>query len=1325
MVQPGYGGGVLDTPRTNVGDATYLSQAPDFADISQEASFQSPGKDGNLLQQLRNGRSNGINLRTPRRDPLSDRHNLPPSVGGAEFTPLLKSATRHSARRRGKENGSLGTTPGLGRIDENEMTPVPRMDMSMYSSSRNQSYLDNTMPQVDTSSAASTPLALPTRRGADIGPLQDGNQLSLREQENVIDKIEKENFGLKLKIHFLEEALRKAGPGFSEAALKENTELKVDKVTMQRELHRYKKHITTAEKEVETYRQQMTELQEKAKRKQDDGTARAEVDSLRQQLEDKEGDLEDLRRQLSESQDSDDQVQKLRDDISDLEADIRDKDRQITERDDELEDLRDRADEADEKIKSAERRVQELEQNEPQSDELEEAKDTIQDLEHNIRRLEEQVDELNEKLEDVASQKERAEHDLEELQEEMSDKSVVTKGLSRQLDEKVARLQEELDKAGEDYATLEKELGDTNRENEELKNRLDDLENNQAASSEGENQQLHYKIQELEDELQKQDDEKNMLQSRHDTLTAESTSLQWDVQRLQKEVDELEASVAKERDYAVEIEKDLRSQYQDEIERLNDEVSDMQAEIREKDNLYDNDSEKWETEKQTLEAELARAGEKATGLQKAIDQLRENEGSRSGRGSKLQDSLRMEEDRHRSEEAVMTRQIDDLQDALETRQKLLTDLRNELSNVRDELRQAQVDYQTQSNKVFSLEDEVEGLRNRTHVSGIASTPGRRETEAAKRECESLREQLRALRRSNEAANPDTDSYSRLGQRSAQTPTKLKWQLSDVNSQLDKVTSEKKSLQDELYSIKSELRNTQTSLAEVKAERDEMNGQLSRGKTNDNDTLHLEQERLDLRTAKLKLDNEVRRLRDENKSLTSQRESVEKSLEDEIEKAAAEEDRLNQEILQLQTKLRQSSSEVNDGSSNRRAIRDLERRVEDYQAQLASANALLDGDGSSEVSIIRRDLTNARQKELDFIQRESNHKEVIKGLRREVADLESKLHNNQITQLTGSPNGRSANATYGGSTQSPAQEDLEQQLNDVEDQKILLEEFLEEARQQAEESATEHEQALQRLQHQLDKAIRDRDAATSSKSSDNKHSKHLRKSQAEVENLEHDVQQQQQMIDALVASEVALRRKLERTRSERGSYRMEVEKLHRDMERLRVSTGANEAERAIESVVRAADGAEEKHRKELRGMVMQMDWMQARWEREAAMRSDAAYAKKFIQLQLDIANAWYVFFFIESHSHSMNKSTNENFNKTATRHNSANSSTSAPRSCTAANHYPPPASTIATRHRRESLRCRLSSSWPASWLACASRRVAGQSRRLCGGDLLLRRRNSAV
>lgn len=1215
-----------------MGDATYLSRAPDFADISQEASFHSPEKEsGNILQQLRNGRSNGngVSIRTPRRDPLADRNNLPPSIGGAEFTPLLKSATRNSLHRRGgKENGAMSLTPNLSRIDENDLTPVPRMDASMYSSSRNQSYLDHTIPQIDSSSVTSTPLAMATRRGGDKGPLQDGNQLSLREQENVIDKIEKENFGLKLKIHFLEEALRKAGPGFHEAALKENTELKVDKVTMQREAHRYKKFLATAERELEACRQQILELQSRASRGREDDGLRAEIEELRQQLDDKEEDVHDLRRQIAAGQGNQEQLEKLQDSIEDLEAELRDKDRQLTEREDEAEDLKDKIDEAESRAREAEKRADEAEEHGQGGDELDEAKETIKDLEQNIRRLEEQVDELNEKLEEAATQKDRAERDLEELQEEMADKSVVTKGLSRQIDERVTRLQDELDKAGEDYATLEKEYTEANGEIDELKAKVNQLEHQQSSMRQG-NPESEARIQELQAELQAQVDEKDLIQTRYDTLTGESTSLQRDIQRLQIEVEDLESSVAKERDYAIEIEKDLRGQYQDELERLNDDVSDLQAEIREKDNIYDNDSEKWETEKRTLEAERNRAEEKAAGLQRTIDRLRKAEGSLSDRGSKLQDGLKMEEERHRSEEAVMTRQIDDLQDALETRQKMLTDLRSELSTVRDDLRQAQVDYQTQANRVISLEDQVQNLRNKPTTM---TTPVRREGEALKRECESLREQLRTLRLSTEGSRGATEGTP---VRVSQTPTRIKWQLTDANAKLDKVSSEKRSLEDNLASVRAELRNTQTSLAEVKAERDELDSQLRHAKLHDNDTLRVDQERLDLRTAKLKLDSEVRRLRDENKALSDQRQSVERSLEDEIEKAAAEEDRLNQEILQLQAKLRQASStETADNSTTRRAIRDLERRVEDYQAQLASAQALLDGDGSSEVSIIRRDLTSARQKEVEFLQREAANKDVIKGLRRELADLESKLHDNQVSRLMGSPNGsQTANATYGGS--QVITEELQQQLDDAEDQRVVLEEFLEEARQQAEETATEHAQSLERLQHQLDKAIRDRDAAAaaappslSSKGGQersSKDAKHLRKTQAEIDNLEHDVRQQQAIIEGLVSSEVALRRKLERTRSERAAYRVSAEKLQRDVAGLRRGTGLVEAETALETVVRAADGAEARHRKEIRGIMMQMDWMQARWEREASLRTDAAYAKKFIQLQLDIASAWYVFF----------------------------------------------------------------------------------------------------
>ncbi|KFH43776.1 hypothetical protein ACRE_054720 [Hapsidospora chrysogenum ATCC 11550] len=1047
MVQPGLGG-ALDTPRTNLGDATYLSQRPDFADISQEATFVSPSKDGNLLQQLRNGRTGGVNLRTPRqRGPLADRRNLPTqSVAGAEFTPLLKSATTSSIRRRGKENGAaaMSNTPALNKIDEGDVTALPRMDTSMYTGSRNQSYMDNTMPQVDSSSVASTPLALPTRRGGDKGPLQDGNGLSLREQENVIDRIEKENFGLKLKIHFLEEALRKTGPGFSEAALKENTELKVDKVTMQRELHKYKKHLTTAERDLESYRQQMMELQEKAKRKHVDENQRAEMDELRRILEEREDEVKELQRRLSEGQNDQDRVEKLQDDIADLEADLREKDRLLSERDDELEDLRDtvgkaddqgqieklqddiadleadlrekerllserddeleelrdkldkaddqgqieklqddiadlesdlqdkdriikekdgelqdlrerleaaddhdqieklqddiadleadlkekdqilrekdrelrdrldtasgqdqieklqddiadleadleaknriitekddelhdlkdRLDEAQDNAKRSQRRILELEQDAPRSEELEEAKETIQNLEYDLRRLEDQLEDMKEKLDDAVAQKDRAEGDLEELQEEMANKSVVTRGLSRQIEEKVARLQDELESAGQEYAALERELAKANGENDDLRATVERLRTERERPV-AENPRLH--------------DLEVALQSRAD-----------------------------------------------EIKRLNDGISALQAEVRERDNLYDNDSEKWETERRALESQRQRAEEKAAGLQKTLDALRKAEGSLSDKESKLQNALASEAERHKSEEAALNRQVDDLQGALGTRQSMLTSLRNELSTVRDEL------------------SAVRGKHSSTLV-----------------ELSSVREELSTIRREHSAT-----------------------------------------------------------LDELSAIRDE--------------------------------------------------------------------------------------------------------------------------------------------------------------------------------------------------------------LNNLEDQKIVLEELLDEASQHADEATKQHERAMRDMKRKLDKAERELKATGGGA---HKAEQHLRMSQAEIDNLEHDIRQQQETIDALLASEASLRRKLERARSERAAYRMSAEKLQRDVQRARQSAAAAApvkdhkasapskttavSDEALDTVVRAAEGAQERHKKELRGMVMQMEWMQARWEREASLRADAAFAKRFLQLQLDVANA---------------------------------------------------------------------------------------------------------
>lgn len=1306
MVQPGFGS--LETPRTNVGDATYLDRRPDF-DMTQEPSFVSPPKDSNnLLSQLRNGRG-GASLRTPRgRAPFADRPNLPASIGGAEFTPMLKSATRNSARRRGKENGRVPATPAFDAL-EADLTPVPGGEASMFS----RSYAD-TLPVVDTSSAASTPMAIPQRRNAGKGPLQDGHQLSLREQENVIDKIEKENFGLKLKIHFLEEALRKAGPGFSEAALKENTELKVDKVTMQRELHRYKKHLTTAEKDLDDFRHQMLEMQERGKRKYADESQRAELERVKGLLSQRDAEIESLQREVDDAQRDDARVEKLRDEIGDLEADVREKDRIISEHEDELEELRDnlkgdardkdeRLDRNDEEIhelktrlaesqtnyKTAQRRVVELEEQAQNNDELDEARDTIDDLERNARTLEAQVDEMKERLAEAVAEKERAAGDLEELQEEMADKSVVTKGLSRQIDEKVERLQGELEQAGHDYADLERQFSETHTENEELRTKMREAKRERDATereiqslkskyedlkadleqqhsetfkdnedlrdkmretrrereaSDRELQSLREKHDDLRADFDAQKDQNNTLESRSEALRSEAAALQRETTQLKRTIGELEAGLAQERQHALDIERDLREQYRAEMDRLNDEVSDLQAEVRERDNLYDNDSDKWEAEKRTLESERSRAEERAAGLQRTIDRLREAEGSLSDKETRLQEAIQSETERHRNDEAILERQVRELQRALEERQAALTELRDEISGVRDELRQSHLDFQAQTERVGALEDEVEVLQ-----AALDDGDAQGELERVRGECEDLKQEMEKLRDAAEFARSSTDASREASSGSLE---RLRGQLASLNR-------EKQSLQDRLANNGIEMHELRSSLAEVKAERDELEGEVH-GAQRGGDTFRLDQERVDLRAAKARLDGEVRRLREENRVLGEERVNAERSLEEEIEKAAEEEERLNGEILALQTRLRRGgASEGSELAAARRTIRELERRVEGYEVQLAGAGE--NPEGSSELSVIRRDLTLARQKELEYLQKESSHKEVVRGLKRQLTDLERRAHDAEISRLGASPLHSPSPSPSGGRTEGELRSqlaaakqslnetraklreaernlgaetrELQGRLEELEDERVTLEQGLEDARAEADDAKAENERVVKRLKMKLEKAEKALAGAAREKVEGGKEGglrDVLRRTQRETEALEHDVRQQQEVIEGLAAAEAGLRRKLDRARGERAAYRLSAEKLGRDVKELKANATSaivphptRSARNEKDVGLAGAGGQDKRHEREIRGLVMQMEWMQKRWEREAGLRADAAFAKRFLQLQLEVAEAWYV------------------------------------------------------------------------------------------------------
>ncbi|KAM7197196.1 myosin-7 [Naviculisporaceae sp. PSN 640] len=1279
MVQPGGDG--LDTPRTNFGDATYLDRQPDF-DISQEMSFQSPSKDPNVLHQMKNG--GRPNLRTPRgsRAPFSDRRNLPASIGGAEFTPLLKSATRNSTRQlgiRGKENG-LATPGFLAKIDE-DMTPMPVGESSIYGASRNtSSFMSHTpLPEAeDTTSTASTPLVMRRRRDGKA-LLEDGNQLSLREQENLIDKIEKENFGLKLKIHFLEDALAKAGPDFNEAALKENTELKVDKVTMQRELQRYKKHLTSAEKDLESYRQQIIEFQEKIKRKYADESQATELERLRRLLEQKDADIGELQRQLADDQGQRDKIEKLRDEVGDLEADLREKDRIITEREDELDDVKEKYADMEEELGGVKRKMAELEKQAQASEELEEAKDTIQDLEADVRRLEGQLGDMKEKLEEAVAQKERAEGDLEELQEEMANKSGMTKGLSRQMEEKIARLQAELEKSRNECSALEQKAVSQQKEVDIYKSKLKEA-CEERDSSDHIRLALEAKLSEAQREIHALADAKALLQTRHDSLTNESSTLQRELSALKRSVAELEEKLEEEKRHSLNIERDLRAQYKSEIDRLKDEISDLQAECREKDNLYDNDSEKWETERQNLESERKHAEERAAGLQRTIDKLRNVEGALTDKETRLQQALQSETERHKSEQAVLNRQIQDLQHNLDSRQAMLEDLRNEVSAVRDLLRQTELDKEAQNEKVEALEDEVEVLQATIDED---SEKARLEQERLQKECDFLRQQIVSLQSTANSAQASKAASQESAQQSSENLARLTFQLADAKDSLARVTKERQSLQDRYTALDVELRALRASLTETKAERDALQEELRQEKQQGGDnTLRLDQERINLRTAKTKLDAEVRRLRDENNILAQEREEVEELLQDETEKAAKEEERLNNEILQLHAKLRQHS-DSQELAAAQRSIRELTRRIEAYETQQATSQVInLGAEGNSELSLLQHDLSAARKKEIELVQREASHKETIKTLKRQIAELERKAHEAALDRLVMSP------SSHGGSAQKTEVSELRHQLtsahqsihdlkkslreaeskasagarelqarfDELEQEKLNLEQELDEAQIAAEEAAFDHEQALKKYKQRAERYRSERDELAEKHRDQNHHQggntneftleerrdlhKMLKEAQITADKYDRQVREHKEKLEEMMVNELSLRKKLERVRNERAAYRASAERLQKDVKALKSEkekalaeaaeavAAAEEEKEAFarsqlsngvdtDAIIRAAEAAERRHEKEIRGLVMQMEWMKVMWDREARLREDVAFAKRYLLLEVEI------------------------------------------------------------------------------------------------------------
>ncbi|CAG8878106.1 unnamed protein product [Penicillium nalgiovense] len=929
----------IDTPRTEYdGNATYLTTGFRSAGRhnlsaleSLENSFQTPSKDNDVIK----GFDKRVTPRAGRVYSVNEERDEEQSF--EEYV--------CDERNRRSEN------PGYQRetYRSNAHTPgLPAMDMSdIYEEDRT---MEETtpIPHAASSSAQSTPL--PGYSGRNGGALGDGgNNLSLKDQAMAIDQLSKVNFSLKLRIHFMEEQLQKAGPEYNNDALKENRELKVLRLTMQRDISRYRKSLQQAEKDLEDYQLQLAELKEKSWREQADQTVQREMDMMREELESRDLELREARDELRHIKDTHSQeTDKLRDDIEDLEASSREKDRLLEEREEELEDLKRNAEENG--------AAPELQL------ELERAKEQMQELQYSLSQAETETRESADAARQAIEEKDRAEEDLSELQDEMSNKSFTTKGLSRQMEDRAEKLEEEIRDLQRENDALRTELESKTNHATLLEERYQTiqhgLEDNahhlaeDLAAARRDRDQARQdlkatsaRLQEALDELQRGTDEKELLQTRHQALTGESGGLQIELDRAQSRIRELQKAVQDATSRAQDEGHNIRWQHKAEVERLQEEIENLHHEIEEKEGRFAVDQSRWESSKRTLQSEKAWAEGQAADLKRTIEALQEAGSTYSGKESRLQEVIDSEKKRYTQERSMLDRQIQDLKDDLDKTRRDLDEKRDELLTAKQDARVSRREEQALADKVRALEDEVVVLQ-----SSLAD------------------EQELAKGRQNGS--------------------------SDLEQSLEKSIAERQKLRDQLANAHVEIFDLKASVQEIEAERIELQAQLDRFQNAD-DTTRFDRDKLELRKTVTRLDNELKVLRDAKSSLEDQ-------LVSESERFAAEEGRLSAEIDRLQDKLLAGSSNRDrELTSAKTKVQRLERRAQELEALLEQQQPVVENEQSGthgDLSLLRHSLEEARKREKILLQRESKQKSSAQSYKSRVEELEKDLHDAMMNKF---------------------------------------------------------------------------------------------------------------------------------------------------------------------------------------------------------------------------------------------------------------------------------------------------------------------------------------
>ena len=289
------------------------------------------------------------------------------------------------------------------RTTAQSSAPVATPPSASDFSRRNTTHQEHDDPTGDDSKWADTAPETPAasaRSAKRGGKGAAGVTLTLRDQEKHIDALKKENFDIKLRVHFLEERLAQLAPDQIDAALKQNISLKIEVQQRGMEIKKLKKLVLSLEHELERLQRAGAGTT----------TGRERERELEDKLEEREREIQELRRRRSGY--DDDALREAQERNAELEEDLEAARALIEENADEVERMRNvlerrGEDSANESIAGRKRRLKELEdENEELRAQLAEQADLATQREDEKEDLADEVDTLRLELEDVQRRRE-------------------------------------------------------------------------------------------------------------------------------------------------------------------------------------------------------------------------------------------------------------------------------------------------------------------------------------------------------------------------------------------------------------------------------------------------------------------------------------------------------------------------------------------------------------------------------------------------------------------------------------------------------------------------------------------------------------------------------------------------------------------------------------------------------------------------------------------------------------------------------------------------------------------------------------------------------